>query len=257
MAFRYACVTKIGVEGEGSLFGRSDIVNERESNGETWTGGVGGIVDLGAWSRGALVGLDIGIGIPGTETTAALSEIVSSRVLEIDVDKICCDTKLCEATSSAWGAGDFGTARMLATLSSCDVEDFGGAAVALATVSICGKGDLGGDGVALTTVSTCGTGDFGGVGLALISTSVDLEGVRVALLICWLELDTCSSHKTGSRLLGVELTIGTDLVFMVDVAVAGTGPLPSSLMATGTAFGSGVLIFVSLTPEDCSGPFRT
>ena len=175
------------------------------------------------------------------------------------MDRICRDTELCEATSSAWGEGDLGAACMLATLSSCDVEDFVGAA-ALATVSICGNGDLSGAGVALTTVSACGTGDFGGVGLALLSTSGDLEGVRGALLICWLELDTCSSHKTCSSLLGVGLT-STDLVFMVDVVVAGTAPLLSSLMATGTAFGSGALIFALLTItedcSDCSGPFRT
>jgi hypothetical protein len=135
---------------------------------------------------------------------------------------------------------------MLATLSSCEVEDFVGAAVALAIVSICSIGDLGGAGVALATVSACGTGDFGGVGLASLSTSGDLEGIRIALFVCWIELDTCSSHKTGSSLLGVGLT-STGLVFMVYVAVAGITPLLSSLMATGTAFGSGALIFASPT----------
>jgi hypothetical protein len=108
IAFRYVCVTYIGAVGEGSLFGRSDtvreresigetwadIVRERESIGETWTDGVGSIVDFGTCSRGALVGLDIGVGVPGTVTTAALLETVSSRGLEIDVDRICPDTEL-------------------------------------------------------------------------------------------------------------------------------------------------------------------
>jgi len=181
-----------------------------------------------------------------------LSETVSSRAFEIDVDGICCDTELCCEIVSTWVAGDLGAAD-IATLSSCDVEDFVVAGVALETVPTCGRGDFGRAGVALPTVSACGRGDCGGVGIAL-STGGDLEGINVALSIFWLELDACSSHNIGSILLGV----GTDLVFMVDVAVAGTAPLLSPLVGTGKDFKAGALLFPSLTvTKDCTGPFRT
>jgi len=183
-----------------------------------------------------------------------LSESVSSRAFEIDMDGICRDTELyCEIVST-WVAGDFGAAD-ITTLSSCDVEDFVVAGVALETAPPCGRGDFGRAGVALPTASACGRGDCGAVGIAL-STGSDLEGSNVALSVFWLELDACSSHNIDSILLGVGV-IGTDLVFMVDVAVAGAVPL-LSLVATGKDFDAGALLFPSLTViKDCTGPFRT
>jgi hypothetical protein len=191
----------------------------------------------------------------GTEVATTLSESVSSRAFEIDVDRICRDTELCCEIVSTWVAGDFGPAD-IAPLSSCDVKDFVVAGVALETVPTCGRGDFGRAGVALPTVSACGRGDCGGVGIAL-STGVDLEGINVVLSAFWLELDACSSHNIGSILLGVGV-IGTDLVFMVDVAVAGTASLLSPLVATGKDFDAGALLFPSLTvTKDCTGTFRT